>query len=82
MSGRAVIGQDIKIKGTDLLCVSGQLKPTVDFTSVGGSTISAVIVSITGSLMVVQVPNGAASGPITIGWPGEIEVTDSSVTVT
>ena len=48
----------------------------------GGSTINAVIVSITGSLMVVQVPNGAASGTITIGWPGETEVTDSSVTVT
>ena len=83
ISSKGVIGKNMKIKGTDLLGSNGQTKPTaIDFTSVNGSTVTASVVSVTATQIVVLVPNGAATGPVALVWPDEILITEGNVTIT
>jgi hypothetical protein len=80
----AAVGTKIKITGTDLLGPNGQTVPSVGFTSVVGSTVTGVVVSATSTAIKVKVPNGAASGPVTLVWPQVAEapaVTATSSTV-
>jgi YVTN family beta-propeller protein len=70
----AVVGSKIKITGTELLGPDGRTLPLVGFTSVGGSTVSAQVVSATATAIKVKVPDGAAKGPVTLVWPQETAV--------
>ena len=78
---KATVGKTIAIKGSELLGSNLQTRPTVAFTSLGGSTIAGAIASATATKITVDVPNGAATGPISIAWPNEVLVSDSSITI-
>jgi DNA-binding beta-propeller fold protein YncE len=73
----AIIGKKFKITGTELLGPNGQSVPSVGFTSVGGSVVTAPIVSATATSIKVRVPNGAAKGPVTLVWPQETAVSET-----
>ncbi len=72
----------INIKGTELLGPTGKTRPSVGFTSVNGSIIPAQITSATATKIVVQVPPGAATGPVHVTWPQETVVSDTPVVIT
>jgi hypothetical protein len=76
------IGKTITIKGTDLLGITGQSRPKVAFTSLGGSTIAGPVTKATATSITVQVPNGAATGAVSIAWPDETMVSEGSITIT
>jgi YVTN family beta-propeller protein len=82
VGAKGVIGKTITIKGTDLLGSSQQTPPIVAFTSLAGSTIAASISSASATAIVVHVPNGAATGPLTVAWPNETLVSDASIKIT
>jgi hypothetical protein len=82
VSTKGVIGKDITIKGTDLLGADQPSTPNVSFTSVAGSPIAGKVVSATATKLVVYVPPGAATGPISVAWPDETAVSDGSVKIT
>jgi DNA-binding beta-propeller fold protein YncE len=67
----AAIGQKVSITGTGLLGPDGKTPPSVGFTSVNGSTIRATVATTTATKIKVKVPNGAASGLVTLIWPQE-----------
>ncbi len=84
VASHAVVGRNLAITGSNLTCTvnEGELTwPTVSFT-VPGSTVLAKTVSCTQTKIVVTVPNGAITGPISIEWANETMVTSSSVTIT
>jgi YVTN family beta-propeller protein len=82
IGAKGVIGKTITIKGTDLLGVTGQSRPEVAFTSLGGSTIAGPVTKATATSIVVEVPNGAATGAVSIAWPNETMVSEGSITIT
>ena len=69
----AAPGSDLTITGTDLFQVSAVY---IDGDPVGGTLVGglqASIVSETAKKLVVTVPPGASTGPVTlIGWSGEV----------
>jgi YVTN family beta-propeller protein len=82
VSSKGVIGKTITIKGSELLGLQGGSEPAVAFTSVGGSTLPGKNASYSASKIVVDVPSGAATGPISVAWPDETVVSDGSVKIT
>ncbi len=82
IGAKGVIGKTITIKGTDLLGITGQNRPKVAFTSLGGSTIAGPVTKATANSITVEVPNGAATGAVSIAWPDEIMVSEGSITIT
>ena len=82
VSSKGVIGKTITIKGSELLGSQGASEPAVAFTSVAGSTIPAKNKSYSATQIVVDVPSGAATGPISVAWPNETVVSDGSVKIT
>jgi YVTN family beta-propeller protein len=78
---KGTIGKTLTIKGTDLLGANLDTRPTVAFTSLGGSTIAAAIATATATSISVDVPNGAETGPISIAWPTEVLVSEGSITI-
>jgi YVTN family beta-propeller protein len=80
-STKGTIGKTITIKGTDLLGATGQSKPSVAFTSLGGSTIAGPVTTATATKVTVEVPNGAATGTITVAWTGETLTSDGPITI-
>ena len=82
VSSKGVIGKTITIKGSELLGSQGTSEPAVAFTSASGSTLPAKNKSYTASQIVVDVPSGAATGPISVAWPDETVVSDGSVKIT
>jgi YVTN family beta-propeller protein len=82
VAAKGVIGKTITIKGTDLLGVTGQGRPKVAFTSLGGSTIAGPVTKATATSITVEVPNGAATGAVSIAWPDETMVSEGSITIT
>ena len=77
-----MIGKAIAIKGTDLLGTNSQTLPTIAFTSVNGSTIDGTITKYSAKAISVTVPNGSATGPISLCWPNETAVSEGSVAIT
>jgi hypothetical protein len=82
VAAKGVIGKTIAIKGTNLLGTNGQTLPTIAFTTVNGSTIQGKISKFTTKALTVTVPNGAATGPISLCWPNETAVSDGPVAIT
>ena len=82
IGAKGVIGKTITIKGTDLLGTTGQSVPKVAFTSLGGSTIAAPVTAHSATKITVEVPNGAATGAVSIAWPDETMVSEGSITIT
>jgi YVTN family beta-propeller protein len=82
VSSKGVIGKKITIKGSELLGPQGTSEPAVAFTSVGGSTLLAKNGSYSATQIVVDVPSGAATGPISVAWPDETVVSEGSVKIT
>ena len=79
---KGTIGKTVTIKGTDLLGATGQsADPSVAFTSLGGSTIAGPISSATATSIVVEVPNGAATGAVSIAWPDEVLTSDGTIVI-
>ena len=82
VSSKGVIGKTITIKGSELLGLQGSSVPAVAFTSVGGSTLPAKNASYSATKIVVDVPSGAATGPVSVAWPNETVASDGSVKIT
>jgi YVTN family beta-propeller protein len=82
IGAKGVIGKTITIKGTDLLGVTSQNRPKVAFTSLGGSTIAGPVTKATATSITVEVPNGAATGAVSIAWPDETMISEGSITIT
>ncbi len=82
VSSKGVIGKTITIKGSELLGPQGTSEPSVAFTSVGGSTVADKNATYSSTKIVVHVPPGAATGPISVAWPDETVVSDGSVKIT
>ncbi len=81
VSSKGVVGKTISVKGSELLGPQGSSEPAVAFTSVSGSTLLAKIASYSATTIVVDVPSGAATGPISVAWPNETVVSDGSVKI-
>ena len=81
VGAKGTIDKALTIKGTDLLSASGQTRPTVSFTSLNGSTIAGQVTTATATKLAVLVPNGAATGPVSIAWPDEVLTSEGSIVI-
>ncbi len=84
IGAKGTVGKTIKIKGVNLLGSTGQ-PPQVAFTSPDGSTdLTGIVVASKSSAtaLVVTVPNGAATGPVTVAWPDVTFVSQGSIAIT
>jgi YVTN family beta-propeller protein len=81
VGAKGTIGKTLAISGSDLLSSTGQTRPTVSFTSLSGSTIAGAVTTATATKLAVVVPNGAATGPVSIAWPDEVLTSDGSIVI-
>ena len=81
VGAKGTIGKTLAISGTDLLSSTGQTRPTVSFTSISGSTIAGAVTTATATKLAVVVPNGAATGPVSIAWPDEVLTSEGSIVI-
>ncbi len=81
VGAKGIIGKTLAISGSDLLTSTGQTRPTVSFTSLSGSTIAGAVTSATATKLAVLVPNGAATGPVSIAWPDEVLTSEGSIAI-
>ncbi len=81
VGAKGTIGKTLAISGSDLLSSNGQTRPTVSFTSLSGSTIAGSVTTATATKLAVVVPNGAATGPVSIAWPDEVLTSEGSIVI-